>query len=219
MPDATSEPTTYDAELRQHNRVLREAAGVRQHDRALDIGCGSGLTTREAARAARDGSALGVDISAAAIRRARDTARAEGLDNVAFARADAEVYGFAPESFDLAISRFGTMFFHDPVVAFANIKRALRPDGRLVMMVWQSPEDNEWAAAIHRALTTPPASPGLDAFSLAAAASVEQILTAVRFPRLDRVHPSLVLRSGRRCFGPVRCGAWPSSGPRQSSIA
>ena len=65
---------------------------------------------------------------------------------------DAQVHRFPPESFDLAISRFGAMFFDDPVAAFANIARALRPAGRLVMMVWQARERNEWDVAIHRSL-------------------------------------------------------------------
>src|SRR3954447_13523187 len=69
----------YDAELRRHNEVLRRAAGVRLHDHVLDIGCGTGQTTRQAARTARAGSALGVDVSATAIKRAHELARAEGL--------------------------------------------------------------------------------------------------------------------------------------------
>jgi ubiquinone/menaquinone biosynthesis C-methylase UbiE len=128
-------PCDYDAELRLHTEVLRQACGVRPRDHVLDIGCGTGQTTREAARVAQDGSALGVDISASAIERARDLARAEGVHNIAFERGDAQVHRFPPERFDLAVSRFGTMFFDDPVAAFTNIGRALRPAGRLVMMV------------------------------------------------------------------------------------
>jgi ubiquinone/menaquinone biosynthesis C-methylase UbiE len=129
----------YDAELRRHNEVLRQALDVRLHDHVLDIGCGTGQTTRQAARTAQAGGALGVDISAPAIERARDLARAEGLRNVTFEHANAQVHRFPHERFDLATSRFGTMFFDDPGAAFANIRRALRPAGRLVMMVWQEP--------------------------------------------------------------------------------
>jgi ubiquinone/menaquinone biosynthesis C-methylase UbiE len=128
-------PSGYDAELRRHNEVLRRACGIQFRDHVLDVGCGTGQTTRQAARTARAGTALGVDISAPAIERARELTRAEGLRNVAFERADAQVYRFPQERFDLAISRFGTMFFDDPVAAFANIVRALRPTGRMVMMV------------------------------------------------------------------------------------
>ena len=101
---------------------------------------------------AQTGSALGVDVSAPAIKRARELANAEGLRNVTFEQADAEFHSFPQDRFDLAISRFGTMFFDDPVDAFANIRRALRPAGRLTMMVWQARELNEWAVAIDQAL-------------------------------------------------------------------
>jgi ubiquinone/menaquinone biosynthesis C-methylase UbiE len=108
-------PTDYDAELRLHNEVLRQAWGVQPGEHVLDIGCGSGQTTCEAARMAQGGSALGVDISAAAIKRARELARVQRVHNVTFERADAQVCRFPQERFNLAISRFGTMFFYDPV--------------------------------------------------------------------------------------------------------
>jgi SAM-dependent methyltransferase len=190
VPHAASEqtpgPSGYDAELRRHNQVLRRACGVQLRDHVLDIGCGTGQTTREAARTAQAGSALGVDISALAIERARELARAEGLRNVTFERANAQVHRFPQERFDLAISRFGTMFFDDPVAAFANIRRALRPAGRLVMMVWQPHERNEWDVAIHQSLAEPEwsvaaASAGPDPFSLADPPTVKQILGAAGF--------------------------------------
>ena len=87
-----------------------------------------------------------------AIERARELARAQGVRNVTFECADAQVHCFPQERFDLAMSRFGTMFFDDPVVAFANVGRALRPAGRLVMMVWQADERNEWEVAIRQSL-------------------------------------------------------------------
>src|SRR5262249_24822138 len=104
----------------------------------------------------------------------------------AFERADAQTHSFAQGSFDLAISRFGTMFFDDPRVAFGNIGRALRPAGRLVMLVWQAPARNEWDVAIHQALAGPHrpaavADPGPDPFSLADPATVEAILRAAGF--------------------------------------
>ncbi len=171
----------YDAELRRHNEVLRRACGVQVRDHVLDIGCGTGQTTRQAARTARAGSALGVDVSAPAIDRARDLARAEGLRNVAFERAGAQVCRFPRERFDLAISRFGTMFFDDPGAAFGNIGRALRPAGRLVMMVWQASERNEWDVVIRQALgaALPPGGP--DPFSLADPPAVTEILEAAGF--------------------------------------
>ena len=141
----------YDAELQRHNQVLRRSYGIRPDDHVLDIGCGAGQTTRDAARMARAGSALGVDVSASMIERACRLTEAAGLSNVSFERADAAVHPFPAESFDVAISRFGTMFFAHPVAAFANIERALRPGGRLVMMVWREHEANEWSVLIERA--------------------------------------------------------------------
>jgi len=178
--------TTYDAELQRHNEVLRRACDIQIEDHVLDIGCGTGQTTRQAARTARVGSALGVDVSAQAIERARQLAIAEGLRNVAFERSDAQVYRFPQEHFDLAISRFGTMFFHDPRAAFANIGRALRPGGRLVMMVWQARDRNEWDAVIHQslgAIEEPRALPAgtPDPFSLADPSVVTEILEAAQF--------------------------------------
>jgi len=176
-------PVDYDAELRLHDEVLRRACGVQSDEQVLDIGCGLGQTTCEAARLARAGSALGVDISESAIARARELARAQGVPNVTFERADAQVHRFPPERFDLVMSRFGTMFFQDPVVAFANVGRALRPAGRLVMMVWQGPERNEWDVAIRQSLagTAGSAAAGSDAFSLADPPAVTGILEAAGF--------------------------------------
>lgn len=190
MRHAASEHTPgtsgYDAELQRHNEVLRRACDIQLHDHVLDIGCGTGQTTRQAARTARAGSALGVDVSASAIKRARELARAAGLRNITFEHADAQVHRFPPERFDLTISRFGTMFFDDPVAAFANIGRALRPTGRLVMMVWQAHERNEWDVAIDQSLEAAKgpvagASGGPDAFSLADPPTVREILRAAGF--------------------------------------
>ena len=182
----TAGPVDYDAELTRYSAVLRRAWAVQPHDRVLDIGCGTGQTTREAARIAHAGSALGADSSGPAIERARKLARVEGPRNVTFERADAQAHSFAGGYFDLAISRFGTMFFDDPVAAFGNIGRALRPAGRLVMVVWQAHDRNEWDVAIHQALAGPDgptavASEGPDPFSLANPTTVEGILRAAGF--------------------------------------
>ena len=179
----------YDAELRLLNEVLRRAYGVERHDHVLDIGCGAGQTTREAARLATEGGALGVDVSKDAITRARDLARAEGIRNVTFEHADAQVHPFHSLRFDLAISRFGTMFFVDSVAAFANIGRALQPDGRLVMMVWQGHELNEWSLAIEESLggsSYAPASEAPDPFSLADSGGLRESSTL----RASRTSPS-----------------------------
>ncbi|RFS81819.1 class I SAM-dependent methyltransferase [Actinomadura spongiicola] len=170
----------FDDELWRHNEVLRRAAGVGPRDHVLDIGCGTGQTTREAARAASAGSAYGVDVSEGAIERAREIARREGIGNVDFACADAQV-DLPVERFDLVISRFGVMFFGDPVAAFTNIRRALRPGGRLAMIVWQSRERNEWAVAVQRALGVSAGSGVPDAFSLGEPEVLEGTLGAAGF--------------------------------------
>jgi SAM-dependent methyltransferase len=139
---------TYDEELRAHNERLRAAAAVRPGDDVLDVGCGAGQTTREAARAAAPGRVLGIDISTDALARAHKLTAAEALDNVAYEEGDAQTYPFEAASFDIAISRFGVMFFAEPEAAFANIARALRVGGRIAFLVWQARDDNEWAVAI-----------------------------------------------------------------------
>ena len=179
------ERVDYDAELRRHNDALRRAYEIGPEDRVLDVGCGAGQATRDAARLARDGWALGVDISRAMVERARSIAETEGVRNVSFEHADAQEHPFPPERFDLVISRFGTMFFGDPVAAFGNIGRGVRPNGRLLMMVWQGHERNEWSASIERALAPTvgpvPAPRGLDPFSLADPEIVTGILDEAGF--------------------------------------
>lgn len=171
----------YDAELRLYAEVFPTAWEVGPREDVVDIGCGTGGTTRQAGRLAVDGSALGIDVSAAAVAEARRVTREDGLRNVAFECGDAQIHGFADRGFDLAISRFGTMFFSEPVAAFSNIGRGLRHGGRLVMMVWQAWEQNEWAVAIDRALGGRTDSAGLDPFSLGDPAAVRAILHAAGF--------------------------------------
>ena len=141
-----------NAALVAHTEHLFAAADVRATDRLLDVGCGTGATTRASARRAVDGHALGVDLSSAMLDRARARADAEGLRNVTFEQGDAQVQPFEPEHFDLALSRFGTMFFADPAAAFTNLARATVPGGRFAAVVWQAVDRNEWVAAPREAL-------------------------------------------------------------------
>lgn len=179
-------PDFYDAELRAHHKHLRAAYGISPGNEVLDIGCGAGLTTREAARAAAPGRVVGVDISERMLKRARQATAAERLGNVLYQQGDAQTHQFAPEAFDVAISRFGTMFFTNPAAAFANIAAALRPGARLVLLVWQRSEDNEWAQAIDGALgdaaQTP--SPGADPFALGDAEATARLLEHAGFDGL-----------------------------------
>jgi SAM-dependent methyltransferase len=183
----------YDAELRAHHEHLRAVYGIGRGDEILDIGCGTGLTTREAGHAAAPGRVVGVDVSTRMLERARELTAAEQLENVSYELGDAQVFRFDPESFDLAISRFGTMFFADPVAALANIASALRPQGRLAMLVWQSRELNEWALAIDAALgdaveLSP--QPTADPFSLGDAGLTTEMLERAGFEavRLADIH-------------------------------
>jgi SAM-dependent methyltransferase len=182
----------YDAELRAHHEHLRVAYGISAGDAVLDIGCGTGLTTREAAHAAAPGRVLGVDVSERMVERARQLAAAERLDNVRYELGDAQVHSFDAAGFDVAISRFGTMFFSDPAVAFANVAAALRPEGRLVLLVWQRREDNEWARAIDAVLgdAAQPTPPGSDPFSLGDAEATRRLLEGAGFAdvRFQDVH-------------------------------
>ena len=171
----------YDAELCRYQRRLREAADVSADDTVLDIGCGAGQATRQAAGLATRGSALGVDTSPAMVARARRLAAAENLPNVLFEQGDAQVHPFPPAHFSLGISRFGTMFFTDPVVAFGHLGLALRPGARLVQLVWQDGDRQEWVVALRRALDGGGPAGGVDPFSLADPAVVDAVLTAAGF--------------------------------------
>lgn len=176
----------YDASVAPHGRHLHAAAGISAGVHVLDVGCGCGASTRLAARAAVDGGALGVDLSSRMLERARQRARDEGLTNVGFEQADAQVHAFEDQAFDVVISRFGAMFFGDPVAAFTNIGRALRPGGRLALLAWRRLTENEWLSAIRgalaagRALPAPPVgAPG--PFGLAGAEDVRRILGSASF--------------------------------------
>ena len=116
-------------------RGIATRYGVRASDHVLDVGCGTGQTSREAAQLAPTGAVLGIDRSDAMIARARALACAANLRNLDHQCADVERHALPRERFDVAISRFGTMFFDHPIVAFCNIRSALRPDGRLVLLL------------------------------------------------------------------------------------
>ena len=191
----------YDTELRLLNERLREAYDLNAGDRVLDIGCGTGQTTREAARLAPDGAAVGVDVDEAMVARARELAVTEGIPNVRFKVADVERHPFRAREFDVAISRFGTMFFADPGAAFRNIARAIRPGGHLVMMVWQTHDLNEWAVSIDEALGTSAyglaADPATDPFSLGEPATIRRLLAAAGFESVTVTDVSVPVYYGR----------------------
>jgi len=156
-----------NAALSAHTGHLLAAAAVGPDDHVLDIGCGTGETTRACALRAVGGRVLGVDLSTAMLERGRMRAAHAGLTNVDFEHGDAQVFPFASEHFDLVVSRFGVMFFDDPVAAFVNIGRATKPGGRLALVVWQELPRNEWITVAREALAVgrelplpPPGTPG-----------------------------------------------------------
>lgn len=176
----------YDAELSRHNARFEAALTIDRHGNVLDIGCGSGQSARYAARAASEGSVVGVDISDEMLQIARRRSAEQGLRNIAFELGDAQVHPFAAERFDVCISRFGTMFFADPAAAFTNIGRAMRRGARLVLLVWQGHDRNAWATTLQETL---PAgigpTPAGAAFSLGERAVTERLLSKTGFTSVD----------------------------------
>ncbi|MFI5047034.1 MAG: class I SAM-dependent methyltransferase [Acidimicrobiia bacterium] len=176
----------FERSMVRYDDAFFAAASIAATDRVLDVGCGTGWTTRAAARRAVSGHALGVDLSSRMLERARARASADGITNATFLQADAQVHPFAEGSFDVAISRTGTMFFADPVAAFSNIGRSLRPGGRFVQLVWQGMPENEWFVDFRRAVAAghdlpipPPDAPG--PFALADPARMTSLLAAAGF--------------------------------------
>lgn len=190
----------YNAASRHITPRLIAGAAIEPEDRVLDIGCGTGESTREAARTASSGSAFGIDLSSRMIDRARERAVEEGLANVRFERGDAQVYRFDPSTFDVAISRFGSMFFDDPIRAFTNVGDALKPRGRVALVCWREIDRNEWmtktlgALAGEREIPVPPRD-APSAVSFADPERVRRILTAAGFeePTLEPISEPLSL--------------------------
>ncbi|RJO68347.1 SAM-dependent methyltransferase [Nocardia panacis] len=174
----------YDAVNSGFNEPLLVAAHIARGDRVLDIGCGNGQLTRLAAQ--RAAAATGVDLSGPMLARAREQAGVQGVDNVSFIQGDAQVHPFPNAAFDVALSRFGIMFFADPVVAFANIARALRPGGRLAFVSMTALPDSATgrvfgAAAAH--LPDFEISPSRNDF--ADPDTMRRLLTTAGFTRVD----------------------------------
>lgn len=175
---------------------LLDALRLTEGSQALDVGCGCGGTTLEIARRVTRGYMLGVDLSEPMLARARERATAEGLTGghptrVRFERGDAQIRPFEPASFDIALSRFGVMFFADPAAAFANIARALRPGGQLAFLCWRAMGENEFftvpLGAIAQHLTPPePAPPGEPGpFSLADSNRIRHLLDDAGFTEIE----------------------------------
>ncbi|XVQ13770.1 class I SAM-dependent methyltransferase [Spirillospora sp. CA-255316] len=193
----------YDTLNGAFNDRLLEAAAIGERDRVLDIGCGNGQVTRLAARRARLGRATGVDLSGPMLARARACAEEEGMPNVTFERGDAQVHPFGAGAYDVAISRFGIMFFADPVAAFGNVHRALAGDGRLAFLCMDDLADTALGTVLS-ALTpflpkpepvTGPARTGPT--SLADPDHVDAVLTAAGFRDVTATHVEATQTWGR----------------------
>jgi SAM-dependent methyltransferase len=198
----TARARRFDDIFANLHRAFLTAAALGQDDRVLDVGCGNGQATRDSARIAANGTAVGVDLSSQMLALARRLAVAEGLDNVEFRHADAQIYPFEPAAFDVVISRMGSMFFGDPIAAFTNLHRALRPGGRITLLTWQPFADNEWlselraAMAVGREIPAPPTD-APSPFTLSDPDRVRTILDAAGFAdtTFQRLHEPMTFGS------------------------
>lgn len=137
----------FERAIAQFGAAALAAAAPRQGEQVLDVGCGTGGTTLDLARAVGPtGAVVGVDVSPLLADAARQRTAASGLRHARIVEANAQNHPFAPGQFDLVFSRFGVMFFHDPVPAFVNIRRAARRGARMVFLCWRRLADNPWAA-------------------------------------------------------------------------
>lgn len=166
------------------------AAAIKPGERIIDIGCGCGTTSVELARlTGPSGEVIGVDISDTMLALAEE--RTKGNDTLKFIKADAQLYEFENAHFDLAFSRVGVMFFDDPERAFANLRTALRPGGRLAFVCFRKPSESPYLmvplAAAHKHVpqlpALPPGAPGM--FSFADDQRVKGILQAAGFRSIE----------------------------------
>jgi SAM-dependent methyltransferase len=163
---------------------LLAAAAIAADEYVLDVGCGTGDATRRAARAAPGVTALGIDLSREMVDQATRAAADEDTPNATFVVGDAQVHPFWEEVVDVVISHFGVMFFDDPVTAFANLARALRPGGRLAFVVPQAMERCAWYTVPLGALTGRPPTPAerpSQMFSLADPEATARLLESAGF--------------------------------------
>lgn len=176
----------YDRTGRTIWQRFKELVAIDATDIVLDVGCGTGRATRDIAKIAADGSALGIDLSGPMLQVARDRSKAESLSNVSFVQGDAQVFEFEADSFDLAVSSFGAMFFGDATAAYTNIGRALKPGGRLAVLTWREIERNEWLMGLRSSLAMGrdlpvPSSEQPGPFSLAIPDRASEMLGAAGF--------------------------------------
>ncbi|MDR3467611.1 MAG: methyltransferase domain-containing protein [Xanthobacteraceae bacterium] len=195
---------TLDSTFAPVLRALVTRAAVRPGERIIDVGCGCGASSVDLAQlVGPGGEVVGVDISAEMLARAR--ARAPATLPVSYLLADAAAHAFPPGASDLLFSRFGVMFFPEPVAAFRNLAAALKPGGRLTFACWRTPRENpffitalqEAVRFVPRLPETPPDEPG--PFAFAAPERVRRILGDAGFAEIavDPFDCDLDLAAGR----------------------
>jgi ubiquinone/menaquinone biosynthesis C-methylase UbiE len=191
-----------DAILAPIADLLSHHAAIAPGESVLDIGCGCGATAIAAATATGNGGAVtGLDLSAPMLDRARHRVAEAGLRHLRFVQGDAQTQRIG-ETFDVATSRFGTMFFADPTAAFTNIGRHLRPGGRLCIATWQPLAANEWLVVPGAALltygilpaATSPDSPGM--FAQSEPDTIRTVLADAGFTNINPDPQTLTLRFG-----------------------
>lgn len=179
-----------DPLLKPFERPILEAVAAASAARVLDVGCGTGATTIALARRiGANGRAVGVDISGPMITAARARAGREGV-SATFIQADAGAHAFEPEQFDAIVSRFGVMFFDEPIQAFANLRRAAARGAALRCVAWRGPDENPFMMTAERAAAPLIPIPGrpLDApgqFAFGDRRRVERILNVSGWSDID----------------------------------
>lgn len=140
-----AEAENFDRMLAPYGDRVIAALSPEPAEKIVDVGCGNGaLALDVAARVGPQGHVLGLDLSGPMLALAKRRAGERGLGNVSFEQSDAQVHEFSSNDFDGVMSRFGVMFFDDPVTAFANLRSGVRSGGRMAFMCWQSPIQNDW---------------------------------------------------------------------------
>jgi len=194
----------FDTALAPFGTELLRRAAPALGEHVLDVGCGFGTTTMAfAAAVGAHGRVMGLDLSAPLLDRARKRSQDQGIANVIWREDDAQNAHLPGDHFDLLASRFGVMFFDDPVAAFKNLARAAKAGGRLCFVCWQAKECNPWYTFPSEALAPyielpppPPGGPG--PFALAEAERVRQVLDQAGWAEtmLDVFEPSMLEGAG-----------------------
>lgn len=187
-----------------HGKAALAKLGPKTGDSVLDVGCGLGDSTLQlGTMVGEKGRALGVDCCESFLELGRKELLLGTVPNVSFENADAAIKHFEPE-FDFAFSRFGTMFFASPVAALRNVRKALKPGGILLMVVWRTLEDNEWMGLAKRIALkhlpppddqAPSCGPG--PFSMASPDVVREILEAAGYSDIHFERHDTAVKVGR----------------------